>query len=408
MNRPRNDRLRVLVLTNLFPPLFLGGYEILCGQVAEALERRGHAMTVVTTASGPDSGGEPPVSRVFRILRLEREFGEPYRSDLFRRHRVSRRNFRETRALIDREGPFDVAFAWSQRRMTLGAVLACQDAGIPVVFTFNDLWPEAYAIQGPGARPRGLARWLLEQTFARRDTLDAVDLRWCTCISRCLREDLLRAGVPVADAEVIYQGIPMERFPCKEDPGAIAGHPPRVLYTGQIHPDKGVDVLVEAVRRLDRRGRPVLCSIVGTGPDPFRIALERQAAEVPGVTLAGRRPPGELPALYRTHDIFVFPSVWREPFGLTHLEAMASGTPVISTADGGQGEFLRHGQNAWVVPARDPEALADAVDRLVQDDALRRHLAFEGRRTVEEGFTMTRYVDQLEDLLRRVCQAAHP
>jgi len=406
MNRPGDVRLRILMVTNLFPPLFLGGYEILCGQVAEALERRGHSVTVATTGSGPDSGGDPPVARVFRSLFLEQPFGEPYRSDPIRRHQVTRHNLRETRDLIRREGPFDVAFAWSQRRLTLGAVRACQEQGLPVVFTFNDLWPEAYAVHPPGASPRGLVRWALEKTLVHRDTLEAVDLRWCTCISQCLREDLLRAGVPVAGAEVIYQGIPLERFPCKEDPGGMTGHPPRVLYTGQIHPDKGVDVLVEAALRLHRRGRPVQVTVVGDGPEPFRETLRRQAAGVPGVTLAGRRPPGELPEIYRGHDLFVFPSVWREPFGLTHLEAMASGTPVISTAEGGHGEFLHHGRNAWVVPKADPEALADALDLLVRDDSLRRRLAAEGRRSVEEGFTMTRYVDQLEDLLRRACQKA--
>jgi len=400
MSRSEDRPLRILVLTNLFPPLFLGGYEILCGQVSEALERRGHSVVVASTRSGPDSGGEPPVRKVFRTLALEQEFGEPYRSDPIRRHRATLHNREAARNLIRREGPFDVAFAWSQRRLTLGAVRACQQEGIPVVFTFNDLWPEAYVVQPPGSFPRGVARWTLEKTLAHGDTLHAGDLRWCACISRCLLEDLRQAGVPVDGARVIYQGIPLERFPCKADPGGLAGNPPRVLYAGQIHPDKGVDVLVEAASRLHRQGMPLQVAIVGDGPGPFRESLARRAAAVPGVTLAGRRPPGDLPAIYREHDLFVFPSVWREPFGLTHLEAMASGTPVISTADGGQGEFLRHGENAWVVPKGDPEALSEALALLVREDALRRRIAQEGRRTVEEGFTLSRYVDQLEDLLR--------
>jgi glycosyltransferase involved in cell wall biosynthesis len=79
---------------------------------------------------------------------------------------------------------------------------------------------------------------------------------------------------------------------------------------------------------------------------------------------------------------------------------MASGTPVISTADGGQGEFMRNGQNALIFPKEDSGALAACLIRLMDDPALARRLAEEGRRTVVEGFTLTGYVAQLEAFLQ--------
>ena len=87
--------------------------------------------------------------------------------------------------------------------------------------------------------------------------------------------------------------------------------------------------------------------------------------------------------------------------GLTHLEAMASGTPVASTADGGQAEFLEHDGNALVFPKGDAAALAAALARLLDDGALRTRLAREARAMVENRFTMRRYVDDLEALLAR-------
>jgi glycosyltransferase involved in cell wall biosynthesis len=113
-----------------------------------------------------------------------------------------------------------------------------------------------------------------------------------------------------------------------------------------------------------------------------------------------------MPGLYRTHDVLAFTSTWKEPFGLTHLEAMASGTPVVSTTVGGQGEFLRDGENALTVPAGDSGALADSLERIVRDDALRRRLAFQGRKTVEQRFTLSRYVDELDAWLTHASQGS--
>lgn len=108
-----------------------------------------------------------------------------------------------------------------------------------------------------------------------------------------------------------------------------------------------------------------------------------------------------MPALYRDHDILLFPSIWPEPFGLTHLEAMASGTPVVSTADGGHGEFLRENENALIFPKEDEETLARQLLRMANEPGLSERLAQAGRRTVEQGFSLDGYVSRLEDFLRR-------
>jgi glycosyltransferase involved in cell wall biosynthesis len=110
----------------------------------------------------------------------------------------------------------------------------------------------------------------------------------------------------------------------------------------------------------------------------------------------GRVPREELPAVYRAHDVLAFPSTWREPFGLTHLEAMASGLPVVSTLAGGQREFLVPGENCLAFETEDAAGLADALDRLRVDLSLGPRLAEAGMRLVRDRFTLARYVDDLE------------
>jgi glycosyltransferase involved in cell wall biosynthesis len=170
-----------------------------------------------------------------------------------------------------------------------------------------------------------------------------------------------------------------------------------------LHPDKGVHVAVDAVGRLHAAGLPVRLTVAGHGPGDYPDSLRARAAACDApADFVGRLPHEALPALYRDHDAFVFPSIWREPFGLTHLEAMASGTPVVSTADGGQGEFLEHGSNALVVPKADPAALADALALLARDGDLRRRLAATAREMVARRFSVDRYVDDLAALLATV------
>ncbi len=396
--------MKILVVSNLFPPRVLGGYEILCGQVCADLERRGHHIVVATTGSGPDLPGPPPVADVRRILRLTQEFGTAPRRDRRRDLAVARSNRAATRALALEARP-DVAFVWSQLRLTLGAAAGVQDAGVPTLFTLNDEHLAGF-LPGPFAGATGLARRLVDGILFRSLWLPSLRLDHVTCISRRVRDNLVRRGVPVEAARVIHQGIPVPRFPQKDAPGSI--HDPlRILYAGQLHPDKGVHTLVEAVGRLSVGGLPVRLSIAGQGPGDYPQRLELLAASCGAPTdFLGRLPHDELPGLYRSHDIFVFPSIWEEPFGLTHLEAMASGTPVVSTADGGQGEFLEDDVNALVFPKADVVALTDALARLAGDEALRARLVATARSMVETRFSMTRYVDDLDALLREIVGAS--
>jgi glycosyltransferase involved in cell wall biosynthesis len=109
-----------------------------------------------------------------------------------------------------------------------------------------------------------------------------------------------------------------------------------------------------------------------------------------------------LPAIYRAHDVLVFPSIWPEPFSLTLLEAMASGMAVVATPTGGSAEILRHEANALVFPPEDATACATHVRRLAEERDLRSRMQREARRTVEEAFDLERMLDDVESDLRRL------
>jgi glycosyltransferase involved in cell wall biosynthesis len=144
--------------------------------------------------------------------------------------------------------------------------------------------------------------------------------------------------------------------------------PPEVLYAGRLSPEKGVEELVAAAQGL---------KLVVAGDGPLR-------PRVPGAL--GFVAHDELQRLYARAAVVVCPSR-REGFGVACLEAMAHARPVVATGVGGLRDLVVDGETGLVVPARDPVALREALERLLGDGQLRRRLGAAGRRRAQERFS---------------------
>ena len=291
----------------------------------------------------------------------------------------------------------DLVFVWSQLRLGLGAAREAEGRGYPVVHTMND---EHILIFRPGERKGldGLVRGLLEELVFPASTWKGWKGKRILVISETVRSRLAAMAPRFAQARVIFQGIPLEQFPLKGNPGE-GSDPLEVLYAGQLHRYKGVHTVIEAVALAGKDHFSV--TIAGAG-DPVYEEDLRNLAQEKGlhVRFAGRLDAGSMGELYRRCHVLAFTSVWDEPFGLTHLEAMASGTPVVSVSHGGPGEFLVHGENALLFTKERPDELAVHLGSLLKDGSLRRRLALAGRKTVEEQFSLEKYTDRLETQLR--------
>ena len=130
--------------------------------------------------------------------------------------------------------------------------------------------------------------------------------------------------------------------------------------------------------------------------------LIREAGVEEQVTFHGFVARDQLVAAIRASDIFVFPSIWDEPFAITPLLALGCGTPLVATRAGGTPEGFADGETALLVPINDPQAMADAIVRLVQDETLRHKLRENGMREARERWSFGAYVDRLEEFYRRV------
>ena len=149
-----------------------------------------------------------------------------------------------------------------------------------------------------------------------------------------------------------------------------ADGPVNLIFAGRIVPEKGLGVLIEALGKLqDTDWRLTVCG-TGSGKDVMPlVARARQLGIDSRIDWKGHV--DNVIDEFAQADVAIAPSIWREPFGLTILEAMSQGLPVITTDNGAQREFMKDGADGILVPPSNPTALAAAISRLVSDPALR-------------------------------------
>jgi D-inositol-3-phosphate glycosyltransferase len=185
-----------------------------------------------------------------------------------------------------------------------------------------------------------------------------------------------------------------------------------VLQLGRMVPRKGVDTVIRGLARLRRdHGVPARLVIVGGDrdePDPVATPeigrLQAVVAEERvkrSVTFTGRRRHDQLPLYYSAADVFVS-TPWYEPFGITPLEAMACGTPVIGSNVGGIKFTVRDGETGYLVPPRDPDAVAERLAHLYRHPRVREVLGRNGVRRANDMFSWRVVASSLASLYERV------
>jgi glycosyltransferase involved in cell wall biosynthesis len=226
----------------------------------------------------------------------------------------------------------------------------------------------------------------------------------CVAVTERARLYLQMEGVPDDRITLLPVGTDLERFRPAE---SRAPGPVRIVSVARLEPGKGVEDLVIALGILARRGLEAEVTFVGSGP--MRARLEQVAARL-GVAEGVRFeavPWREIERAYRAADVFVLASGptrnWREQFGFAVVEAMACGLPTVVGDSGSLPEVV--GRRESLVAPHDPLALADALEPLVRDEALRAERGAWNRRRVEERFDHRRVRAALQDLYERVLAA---
>lgn len=220
-------------------------------------------------------------------------------------------------------------------------------------------------------------------------------IRSATSVTTCTQYNARHLASLVDGADrgkirCVHHGIDADRY--RPDPWRPATGRPLVLAVGQLKERKGLDDLLVACRLLADRGHDLTCEVVGDGP--LRGRLEAMVTDLgleDVVVLRGALDGDEVLARYRAATVFALPCVTagdggRDGIPNVILEAMAMQLPVVSTDHSGIPEAVRHGETGLLVAPRAPEALADALARLLDDPATAARMGQRGRQVVLEHF----------------------
>ncbi len=314
---------------------------------------------------------------------------------------------------------------------------------VPVIRAFNPKAKIILHIHAPWLSQSNLA--VIEQRLRPLDLLLTVS----DYVTRKTQQDVRAIA---GRCETMYNGIDTQDFSRKKDYKSAAHRKEkRLLYVGGVWPHKGAHVLLDAFKIVAARHPQVRLDIVGpyglaSYPleenidlndqellrivDPFfaknrvsrlkaRLGLGPRdqgtyagflRAKLVGdlankVTFHGFVSRAELVDHYYDADVFVFPPIWDEAFGCTPVEAMAAGTPVVATRSGGIIETVSDNQTGFLVEKNDCVALAEAILKLLENDALRENMGRAARRRALEHFHWDTIVAAMHDRYQSLCRA---
>ena len=410
-------KLRIALISDHASPLAApggadcGGQNVYVSQLARALAARGHHVDVFTRRDDPALPLVVPACDGVRVIHVPAGPPGPVRKEDLLPHMTEFSAFTTGWCACEDRG-YDIVHAnfWMSGMVALELEARLD---IPFVITFHALGRVRRLHQGAAdAFPD--ARIVIEQRIIER--ADRI-------IAECPQDE--------QDLLTLYDADPgrMCMIPCGVDTTTFQPVPRRlarsmlgirqgervVLQLGRLVPRKGIDNVIRGIARLrDRYAVKASLLIVGgesDAPDPVRtpeIGRLLEVAEREGVAeqvrFVGRRGRDVLRYYYSAADVFVT-TPWYEPFGLTPLESMACGTPVIGADVGGISFTVADGETGHLVPPNDPEMLADRLARVITEPRHRHALAKEGLRRAREHFSWPSVACAVEGLYDDVLAA---
>ena len=344
---PAMHRLRIAQVTEYYYP-HLGG---ICEHVhflAGEARLRGHHVDIITSnlAGAIDT---PNVIRVGQSVPV-------YSNCSLARVTVGRGLRKQVRNVL-REGAYDIVHVHAPLAPSL-PLLAVDEAECPVVGTFHTYFDYSVGYT--------FGRRYFQRRLSRLAAAVAVSPTVVEAHERYFSTEWTH----------IPNGVDTQLFsPDAPRPMSIRADVPSILFLGRFDPRNGLASLIDAFKRIRSPGRPAQLVVVGDGP--LRKHYRRLAAGDPDITFVGAVL-GERPEYYANCSLYACPTT-KASFGITLLESMACGTPIVCSDLNGFRNVVAHDREALLVPPGDTAALADTLALLLEDDAMRARLGATGR-----------------------------
>jgi glycosyltransferase involved in cell wall biosynthesis len=410
--------MKILVVSNFCPPATLGGYEISCLQVSEALAYRGHEVHLLTSQYKYTENSKQ--SSLVTDLQVYRKFWNCFGLNLgsypawkfhYQAFRQEHHNQTTFRHMCETLKP-DLVYFWNTAHISASLYSLCDRLRIKFgAFIFD------HSLAEDASTP-----WELICKYSKKSKLKQFIklvmeslLQALRCCSSCEKPNFKFIHYPTNYLQEFYRlkdieanqwikinwGVDIEKFKPRTDIKPYL----KLLYVGQISEHKGVHTAVEALGILKDKYHyaDVTLTIVGRCfSSDYQNKLQHLINTYNLHTLIqflGFVDRDELPEIYRNHSILIFPSEWEEPMGITILEAMASGLVVVSSGRGGSAELIENCRTGLTFEVSNAEDCAAKIAMLLDDRQLFKKLQSSAISMRESYLNFKDTVDQIENHL---------
>ncbi len=427
--------MKILMVSNFYPPHYRGGYEVRCKQVAETMQRRGHDVRVLTSVSGMPMNVLGQFARPTEIIegvRVDRwldiyAYGPqpPYRPwNLFHAKRLLA-DARRFKGILSEFKP-DLVNWWSMNGLAMNLLPLPNTFHIPDIHWIEHPWMvDEYGVAGEQVAPFWASLWdglwgprqaqpalkWIGRRWEQRVAVEGLPTRvfpnrpsHMVFVSEFLRTFYRDAGLSFPSSEIIFGGVPTERFSSPVRKHNSESHI-RLLYAGQITPDRGLHTAVEAFAQLAPHLRARMSfSVAGHSPGEYFEGVQKRVKELGlegVVTFLGKVPHDRMPDVYKEHDILLFMSTREEGLPLVMVEAMLAGCAVITTGSGGAIEVAEIA-DLPLIPKHDSEALTNRLTDLATHPDKLDDIALRGQEIARKEFSLDVMIHRWESTIARV------
>ena len=363
--------MRILVISNLYPPVVRGGYEVECSYAVESL-RREHDVLVLTSDAGRRR------SERQAGLRRELPLVPPGPRGSLQAPNLARRAVRVLDAALEDFAP-ELVYVWNGSQIPQAALRAVDRSGVPIAYRvcehwFGDLYRTDQFMRHLHGTDRGLrAVWAMWPRTLNRLPPLRLEFESTARAAISWNSNFMRSRVPVPPTvEVVHEAV---SYPVTPQCDYLAGSPrrpaadPMLAFVGRLTWEKGADVACHAVAALRaRHGIDAKLVLAGDGEPAMRRELARLAHELQiEIELPGRLDRSAVAKLLAGAQALVMPAMWEEPAPMVGIEGALARVPVVAARVGGIPELLHEEEHALFFAMGDVEGCAEAIAATLLD-----------------------------------------
>ena len=378
--------MKILTVTNYYPPHFIGGYEIACQETMDFLKEQGHEVVVVTSDYHKPDTKEDGILRDMHLTNYNKTSLLHKKSDEYHNYRVMTDAIKTTKP--------DLVYFWSLRGIGLSVIQAAQKHNIPKVFEIGDFWMYGYMQKGSKLKQK-------INSFLPFSKNQNIQITPTICVSEWIAKEMRE--IYKSDKTYVYPNatsIPRKKI-CKNNQKI------RFIFVGRIDEKKGLDLAIETLNTftLKHPNSEFSFDIYGDGEQVYVDKCKALAKPIASmVNFKGKVESRE--EIYSNASVLLMPTKEREAFGLVVIEAMAHGCAVIATNAYGPAEIIDHGENGILFDIQNPNDLLAQIEHIYFNSQYLDRLQENGYQHVLQNYSIPKVKSEVETLLKHIAGVA--